>query len=182
MMGLFRNMTFPRGVILVSLVSSAVLGYFVWARGSRLDEIHQELRQVKTVCREIQELGVELDQLQRAKKREGLTEYQNDPETYIRSIGAHERVGIGQLDTTPSVKTPMRGVEDRIYRIRPANKTQRYSRSQIGNFLYQLEAESRRVRVTSLKLLPFKKLKAGEIGDDVWTFEAAITSRSQVES
>ena len=180
-MGLFRDMTFPRGVILVSLVASAVLGYFVWARGSRLEEIHEELREVKSVCRQIQELGVELDQLQRAKKREGLAA-QNDPETYIRSIGTHERVGIGQIEITPSTKTPMRGVEDRIYKIRPANKSQRYSRSQIGNFLYQLEAESRRVRVTSVKLLPFKKLKAGEIGDDVWTFEAAITSRSQVES
>ena len=175
------KLNFPRGVILVSLLASTGLGYLVWARANRLAEIRVELDKVKGLCREIQELGVQLDQLQRAKRREGLTG-QDDPETYIRSIAAHERVGIGQLRTTPSVKSPFRDVEDRIYKIQPANKNQRYSRSQIGNFLYQLEAESRRVKVTSLKLTPFKKIKQGEIGDDVWTFDAAITSRSKVES
>ncbi len=181
-MTFLSKLNFPRGVILVSLLASTGLGYLVWARANRLAEIRVELGLVKGLCRAIQELGVQLDQLQRAKRRDGLTDSQKDPETYIRSIAAHERVGIGQLRTTPSVKSPFRDVEDRIYKIQPANKNQRYSRSQIGNFLYQLEAESRRVKVTSLKLTPFKKIKQGEIGDDVWTFDAAITSRSKIES
>ena len=38
------------------------------------------------------------------------------------------------------------------------------------------------MRVTKFDLTPFGKLKSGEVGNDEWSFEASITSRSQVGS
>ena len=93
-----------------------------------------------------------------------------------------ELVGIGQVKIDPTTRSPGKDIEDKIYKIRPANKNQRYDRKRVGNFLYKLEAESRRVKVTSLDLRPADNLKPGEIGDDRWTFEASITSRSQTSS
>ena len=38
------------------------------------------------------------------------------------------------------------------------------------------------VKVTSINLTPAKKVKPGEIGDDRWTFEAEVMSRSKLET
>jgi hypothetical protein len=177
----FRHMNFPRAVILLSLMASAVLGYFVYEKKARLAEIERELALVRTkVAKEIQQMGIELAQYQELGT--GSTtgaEFDFDP--YIRSIAATETlVEIGEVEISPTTKSPSKDVKDSIYKIKPFNKNKRLTRSRIGNFLYKLEADSRRVKVTSLKLTPFKKIKPGEVGEDVWTFEAAITSRSQV--
>ena len=180
-MGFLRNMNFPRAVIFVSFTASAVLGYFVYEKRSRLAEIERELYEVEhTLAKEIQQMGIELAQYQELGT--GSTtgaEFDFDP--YIRSIAATETlVEIGEVEISPLRKNPSKDVQDSIYKIKPFNKNKRLTRSRIGNFLYKLEADSRRVKVTSLKLTPFKKVKPGEVGEDVWTFEASITSRSQV--
>ncbi len=175
-MGFFKNMTFPRWVILVMFTASAVLGWFVYERSKRLETVQIELSRTPKLVKEIQELALELDGLQRAADKEGLRG-EADLEFYIRSVGSHEAVRIGQVNTTPRTSSPMRGVEDRVLKIQPTNKDARYTRGQIGNFLYRLEEKSRRVKVTRIKLDPWKRIKPGEIGDDNWTFEAEITSR-----
>jgi hypothetical protein len=180
-MGFFRSMNFPRGVILVSLLLSVGLGYFVYKRGQRLEQIHIQVKLVPQLVRDIQKLGIELNNYQEVSSGEILKGEDYDAETYIREIAADPNVNIGQVKTTPSKKAPYRDVEDHIYKIVPDSRNPRFSRSQIGNFLYKLESASRRVRVTSVKLIPSSKLKAGEIGDDIWTFEAAITTREKVE-
>ena len=83
-------------------------------------------------------------------------------------------VEVGQLSI--NVPTPRRygkkGSVDRIYKFEPVGETQSYNRGKIANFLYKLEAENRRVKVTSLSISPFNKrsrLKPGVIGDDSWT-------------
>jgi len=180
-MGFLSGMNFPRGVIIASLAASAGFGYMVYERGQRLEQIQSELKLVPNLVRDIQKLGIELNNYQEAASGEILKGDDYDAETYIREIAADPNVNIGQVKTTPSKKSPYRDVEDRIYKIVPDSRNPRFTRSQIGNFLYKLEAASRRVRVTSLKLIPANKLKAGEIGDDVWTFEAAITTREKVD-
>ena len=71
-------------------------------------------------------------------------------------------------------------VVDKVYRIKSDARERSFQRPRIANFLYTLEFDSRRVKVTSLKLSPSnKRLKPGEIGDDLWTFEAALTVRSK---
>ena len=180
-MSFLRGMSFPRVVFIVSVLASAVLGWFVYQRTQRLRQVERELARVEEVIKEIQEDAIFLDKLMKIADGEVLKGDQDDPETYIRSVAAADRVSVGQVNTTVSKRSPERQIEDRIYTIKPANKNQRYHRSQIGNFLYKLESDSRRVKVTSLRITPFGKLKAGEIGNDEWVFETDITTRSKVE-
>lgn len=175
----FRNMTFPRLVVLFSLVASAVLGYFVWVKGERLEEVQRELARTPELVKEIQELGIELTNYQEVARGEILKGEDLDFETYIRTIAADPRVEIGQLDLSPREQPQAGGIVDRVYTIKPDNPNQRYHRSRIGNFLYKLEAESRRVKVTRLALRPKGRLKPGELGDDLWSFEAEITMRTK---
>ncbi|HED66633.1 MAG TPA: hypothetical protein ENJ09_13885 [Planctomycetes bacterium] len=179
----FQTMTLPRAVILCSLIASIVLGYFAQQKSSRLEEIQRELAQVPSIAKEIQRLGIEVQQYQELAQG-STTGADFDFSGYIRSIAADDTlVGIGQVSIDPITRTPSKDIEDKIYRIRPANQNQRYQRSRIGNFLYKLEADSRRVKVTSIKITPAEKnRRPGEIGSDEWTFEASITSRSQVSS
>ena len=177
----FRNMNFPRAVILLSLIASAVLGWFVYEKTNRLTAVQKELRAVPELARSIQQLGIELEQLQGDDSGAGVgQEDQFDP--YIRETAASAVVGIGQVKIDPSKRDYNATVVDNIYKIRLANKNQRYHRSKIGNFLYKLEAENRRVRVTSLKLTPYPAIKPGELGTDTWIFEAEITSRQKKSS
>lgn len=175
------SLNFPRIVIIVALSLSGALGWLVYQRANRLEEIQTELKQVPNLVRDIQKLGIELNNYQEAASGEILKGEDYDAETYIREIAADQAVNIGQVRTQPSTKSPYRDVEDHIYKIQPDTRNPRFTRSQIGNFLYKLEADSRRVRVTSLKLTPANKIKPGQIGDDIWTFDAAITTREKVE-
>jgi hypothetical protein len=172
----FRNLNFPRWIITVMLLASAVLGYFVWQRGARLDEVQLELSRAAKLVTSIQELAMQLDALQDLKAKQLFTA-QDDPEQYIRDIAKDDKVKVGQVDITPSERESGKGIVDKKFRIKSSNKNARFARSQIGNFLYQLEAKSRLMRVTSLKIQPVEKLKPGEIGNDTWAFETEITSR-----
>ena len=174
----FRNMNFPRAVILLSLIASAVLGWFVYEKTNRLTAVQKELRAVPELARSIQQLGIELEQLQGDDSGAGVgQEDQFDP--YIRETAASAVVGIGQVKIDPSKRDYNATVVDNIYKIRLANKNQRYHRSKIGNFLYKLEADSPRVKVTSFTLTPMGKVKPGQIGPDEWKFEAELTSRTR---
>ncbi|HEX6882412.1 MAG TPA: hypothetical protein VF530_03465, partial [Planctomycetota bacterium] len=77
---------------------------------------------------------------------------------------------------------PARDIEDKIYKISPDQKSQKYPRLQIANFLYRLEEASRRVKVTRLKLIPFEKTTPGQVVKDLWTFEADLTTRTKIDS
>lgn len=180
-MGFLASMTFPRWVIVASVLGSGYLGWEVWHKAQRLHEVEDELRRVKPLVQSIQQNGARLDQLQKTADKEGLRGEQANPELYITQIAQQDRVDIGQVNITPRTTSPQRGIEDRHFAIRPNSRTERFSRGQIGNFLYKLEADSRRVRVTDLKITPVDRLKPGELGDDAWTFEATITSRQAVE-
>ena len=183
-MGFLHQMTFPRWVILTSFLASAILGYYVYERSNRLEQIQVELRRAPALVQEIQSLGVARNNLNSISSGEVLRGGgdQIDFETYIRSIAADKKVSVGQVRTSPTVRSPIAGYEDRMIKIVPANKDPRFTRSQIGNFLYKLEADSRRVKVTSLRLEPADRLKPGEVGDDEWKFDVTITVRSKAES
>lgn len=177
---LFASMNLTRWMILLSLLASCVLGYRVWERSGRLDEVHGELAKIEGVIKEIQTRALELNELQSVADKEGL-KGESDPELYIRSVAQKDQVGIGQVDTSKRKSSPAKGIEDRIYKIKPSIKNRRYHRGAIANFLYKLEADSRRVKVTSVSIEPASKVKPGEIGPDEWTFEAEITSRQRTD-
>ncbi|MSR63160.1 MAG: hypothetical protein EXS08_12020 [Planctomycetes bacterium] len=175
------RLSFPRLVILVCSLGSIVLGVMVYLRTQRLSEVKAELLRVPTAVKEIQSNAYRLSDLQSrasAEKFKGQTE----PESYIRSFTAVTNVDIGQVNISRTTKTPARGIEDTIYKIEPKLKTQRFSLGQIGNFLYKLEAESRRVKVTRIKLVPAEKVAPGEVGKNQWVFDADLTTRSKTDT
>jgi hypothetical protein len=176
----FANMNFPRAVLVVSLVASAVLGYLLWDYSGRLTEATARKGRIKGHIRGIQEKALLLDSLQDTATGDQMLGAENNLEMYIRSACTNEAIGLGQVDTIPRTSPYTREIEDRKIRIRPANKNARYRRGQIGNFLYTLESDSPRIKVTSFKITPADKTQPGEIGNDFWTFEAEITSRQSV--
>lgn len=179
------NMNLPRGVFLFGVLASAVLGWLVYRDAQRLDQIHRDLRRVPGEVQEIQRLALQLKDLQEVAGTEGILRAQGDAELYIRRIAAMDKVAIGQVTITPSRGrgTTQKGIEDLRYKIEPTNRNTKFTRGQIGNFLYQLEAESRQVKVTSVKLDPFEKIKPGELNQaDTWTFSAEVTNRKKEES
>lgn len=181
MKGLLGRMSFPRAVILFCSLGSLTLGVLVYLRSQRLGEVHEELRRVKDIVREIQTDAYRLDDLQTSASTEKF-KAQEELESYIRAVAGEDTIKMGQLDLTRVSRTPTRGIEDKIYKIAPGTKTQHYNRGQIGNFLFKLEKDSRRVKITRLKLTPFDKIVPGEIGKDRWVFEADLTTRTKVEA
>lgn len=174
------NLSFPRVVILACTAGSLAFGVLVYLRTERLAEVHQELVNVKKVVAEIQTDAYRLAELQKAASADGM-KGQEEPETYIRQVAVDGAINMGQLAITSSDKSPARGIEDKVYKISPSEKTQRYSLGQVGNFLYKLEADSRRVKVTHLKLTPYEKVSPGQVGKDAWNFEAELTTRTKVD-
>ncbi len=167
MVDFFRNMNFPRAVIVLCLAASAGLGWLAYQRTMRLQEIQDELVRVETLIRQIQERAMELDELQKISSENKFRNL-DMAESFIRETAADPVVKVGQVDITPKTKVPYKGVEDRIYSVRPLRKEQRFHREQIGNFLYRLEEKGTHVKVTSIEITPHEKLKAGEIGNDEW--------------
>lgn len=181
MKGLLGKLSFPRAVILFCTIGSMGLGVLVYLRSQRLAEVLAELRAVPQIVRDIQTDAYRLSELQASASAEKF-KAQSEPESYIRSIAVNERIGMGQIDIVKSTKSPARGIEDNIYKMTPQTKSQRYTRGQIGNFLFTLEDDSRRVKVTRIKLTPYEKVSPGEVGKDLWNFEADLTTRTKLET
>jgi hypothetical protein len=177
----FSGMSFPRAVILFCSIGSVVLGVLVYMRSTRLSQVEADLKRVPQVVHDIQVDAYRLSDLQRLADAEKF-KAQSEPESYIRAIAMDGKINVGQVNITKRTATPARGIEDSIYKIEPQTKTQRYTRGQIGNFLYKLEADSRRVKVTRLKLTPHEKVSPGEIGKDQWVFEAELTTRQKLDT
>ena len=176
----FSNMNFPRWVIVTTALSSLVLGWFVYDWSARLGEVELELQRTPALVTEIQRKALRLDALQALADKEGMKGEAN-PELYIQKVAGAPNVNIGQVSTKPSVRTPFKGVEDHLFRVTPSNKNESFPRQRIGNFLYKLEADSRKVRVTGIELDPAGRTRMGEIGPDLWTFTITLTSRQKAE-
>lgn len=180
MKSFFAGMSFPRAVILFCTLGSLVLGALVYLRSQRLKEVQRELERVKVVVAEIQADAYRLDALQRSASSDDFSA-QSEPQSYIRGIATDDRVNMGQMDIAESEKSPAKGIEDKTYKITPQTKSQRFTRQQIGNFLYKLESDSPRVKVTRVKLTPYEKITPGEVGKDQWNFEADLTTRTKLD-
>ena len=182
-MSFFTNMNLARAIILLSILGSAVVGWFGWKKSQELEDMRSSLDvRVPKLAQEIQALADLHTMLTRERDSDGLLGVP-DPNSYIRRVGDAKNVSIGDLDVDPSEDKPEAGIVDKKYRIRPSNKERTYQRQRIANFLYKLEESSPRVRVTSIKIDPVqRRLKPHELPDDRWTFEIEVTSRQKEET
>jgi len=151
----FRSMNFARWSILVSILGSLALVWFGLWQNSQLSE---------------------------SLKGESL-QGEADMQSYIYKVATMDRVEVGNLNlATPAAEQFSKGVVDKKISIRPDNRERSFPRTTIANFLYTLEAQSRRVKVTMVTIENFDRRKKNhEIPDDKWTFLAEITSRQRSE-
>jgi hypothetical protein len=176
-------MSLARWIILVALLSSIGLGYYGYRLHSQRMELEDALaNDVPKLSLELQNLAKRYTVLNKQFERDGL-QGQSDPATYIRTIAAGRDVQIGDITVDPPQETqPMTGVLDTRYTIKPSNRDRGFPRLNIANFLFKLESESRRMRVTKLRMEPEAKSVQPEnvLESDSWRWEAEVTTRTKM--
>jgi hypothetical protein len=179
-----QNISLARWIIIVSVIASIGLGVYGFKLHAERVDLEVALKsKVPLLAIELQTLAKQHTSLMKQFDREGLGE-QKDPQTYIRNIAANKEVQIG--DTTveaPAESENIRGVLDTRYGIKPSNRDRGYGRLNIANFLYKLESESRRMRVTRLRMEPEAKSVKPEtrLESDSWRWEAEVTTRTKLD-
>lgn len=183
MKNFFKEFNLARLIILVALVGSVIFGVLGWRQSQKLAEMRDNLdRDVPKLVKEVESLGRKHTQLTKAKNADELVAEKN-LESYIRRAGGADSVEIGEVDIKPSTQTVAKNVVDKKYRISPHEREKQFQRSRIANFLYKMESDSRRVRLTdiSLDLAEKKRVRPAEIPEDYWTYDVELTSRQREE-
>ena len=184
MKGFLKDMNLARGIILASILGSIVLGVMGFQRARQVSELSTHLEEdVTNLVKQLQTLARRHSELSRKARQEELGGGQADLESYIRKMATKDNVEIGDLRLTPSTDQRTKGVEDKKYRIRAADRERKFPRTRLANFLYSLESGSQRVKITDIQLeVAEKKIKPYEIPEDFWVFEAEVTSRQRIET
>ncbi len=184
MKSVLRRMSLERWIIAISLISSVVLGI----TGYRLRQQRRELEEALTtkvpmLAQDMLVHSQEFSRLDKEADREGLKGGQADPQSYVRRVAGDPKVAIGSVSFTAQPERETRkGVKDKRYTIAPQDPKKSYRRENVARFLWFLESESRRVKVTRTVLeRADRNPDPGFIGDDVWTWEAELTSRVKAE-
>jgi len=179
----FKSMNLARGIILLSLIGSVVLLWTGLTHAAQLSTLKRNYTQdVAKLATQLTQLARKHSQLTDSLKGENL-QGEADLNSYIYKVAGMDRVEVGNLDLIPGKADPfMKGVVDKSINIRPDNRERSFARTTIANFLYTLEYQSRRVKVTMIRIEnASKRVKPQEVPDDKWTFEAEITSRQRSE-
>ncbi len=184
-MKLFRSLNSTRIIIIGSFIGALTMGGLVYAQKQKLAELDERLRPsgAPQLVAELQTRALELANLQRLADREQFKQ-RDDAEYYMRSVASHNYVNIGTVDTVRSDNERRQGAIDTIITIKPPRGGKNaYTRDQISNFLYKLEADSRRVRVTRIAIRPEsgQRARPHEVGGDRWTFDIDATIRQPKE-
>ena len=188
MKALLANMNLARWVILASLLGSIGLGWWGWGLHSERVAIEEALElDVPRTAQNIQVLSMRHSKLDADVALEGLRG-QDNPDTYIRRLATHQKVALGGVRINAMAeRSPRKGVVDRKYSITPqeAKKTGRgavgFDRARIANYLWLLEQQSRRVRVTNIRLDPVQKTEPWIPTEDQWDWDIEVTSRQKLE-
>lgn len=179
-MGFFSNMTLARWIIVLSFLSSIVLGGVGYVLMKERVRLTDELQaRIPLKAKAMQASAVKHTQLYQEFQREGL-KGQNNPDEYIRVLARDAKVQLGGVEikaTNPG--SPAKGVVDRKYTIQAQDPKAGHARNRLANYMYLLEQKSQRVRVTYLRLDPLDKHQPWEIGSDKWKWEIEVTSRQQ---
>jgi hypothetical protein len=180
---LLAKLNLARAIILFSLVGALVLAWRGWTARTELRDLEDSLdREIPRLVEEIQKASADHSRLAGDMQGDAFLRQRN-LESYILQMASKPDVAVGDLKTTPDEDVPMPGVTDEKYRIQPKDRARQYTRTQIANFMYYLEAESRRVKVTSARVeLVGSKVKPHEVPPDSWSFELEVTSRQRSEA
>ena len=181
MSSFFKNLNFARVMMLIALVLSAGLAYYGWNQYQVLQELQTDLdTRMPEMAKRLEAAGRRHTQLAKNYDKE-LLKGESNLQSYALKCATDDRVEIGDLDPQPSVdkNTGTKGIEDQKLDIKPKDPKRGYTRLRIANFLYRLEEQSRRVKVTDVEFALAKKTAKHEVPEDEWTFSCQITSRQR---
>jgi hypothetical protein len=193
-MSFFQGFNTVRALILLFLIGSIPMGMQVWKREQRIKTLASQigfdrnfdsknLKSSDLVMRidEIITRAKEHSSLQKALKGEGIRG-NDSPQVYIRTIAKDSKINLGRVEINASEKDHGPFL-DKIFRISPQESKTTFTRQAISNFLYKLESDSRRVRVTMLKVEATddngRRPKIDVLPSDRWSFECEISIREQ---
>jgi hypothetical protein len=183
MKSFFQGFNLARGIILFSILGSLVLGWLCWQRSQELAELREDVGVKMTpVVTALRQAALRHKQLSQSVKGEGL-QGQAALVSYIRTVGAKDRIEIGELNMTAQETSPSTNIVDKKETIKPDNPQASFKRMTLVNFFHTLESDSRRVKITRVKIevADMKGLKTHEVPQDNWRFDAEVTSRQRKE-
>lgn len=181
MKSFFKDFNLARGIILASILGCLVLGFLCWQRSQELGGLREDLAsRVVPAVKEMVQFSHRHTTLSQSMKGEGLRGEEN-LQTYIRKVGTKDRIEIGELNMANTETEISKGVVDKKFTIKPDNPKQPFPRMKLVNFFYTLEDDSRRVKLTRVKMevLDQRGLKTHEVPKDEWTFDCELTSRQR---
>jgi hypothetical protein len=164
------------GVLLVSC-GLTVTGFLLRSKRVGLQDALE--RRVPELARELQVNARRYSRLYDEAEGAGLTG-QKDPQTYLRDLARDKDVLIGATAITKAANSsPVKGVVDEKYMIRPQTTDRGFLRVNLANFMHLIEQRSRRMRVTHVRLTREGKPRENEYGNDRWMWEIEVTSRQK---
>ena len=182
--GFLGSMNLARWIMLVGGVGVLGAGATAWqlhTQRAELDAALVEEGLVETTSNHIQYLGKLCTKLQADADREGLSEGKSELSDYIRDLAKDGKVKLGSVDiTSMTPQVVYAGTQDIQHNVKP--QTEKAARDKIMNYLYLLEEQSRRVKVTQITMNPDQKqLKEWEVGNDLWKWQIEVTERIRYE-
>lgn len=136
-------------------------------------------KQVPDLARDLQVNSRLYTRLYEEADGAGLTG-QKDVSTYLRQLAQDQDVLLGATDITKAASvSPVKGVVDDKYLIRPQSRDRGFLRVNLANFMHLIEQRSRRMRVTNVRLNREGNPQEFEYGNDRWKWEIEVTSRQK---
>ena len=167
MKAFLQGFNLVRTMIVLFLIGSVPMALEVWKREQNIQQLATatgfdrnfepsgiEDSPMVLKIKDIIKLAKQHTNLQKSLESEGI-KGNDTPLSYIRDIAKDAYINLGGVEIKTSKKEPVKGMVDNIYKITPQKKQGKenlFSRVTISNFLYKLEHDSRRVRVTNFSI------------------------------
>jgi len=169
-----------RIMIVLLVLGSAFLGWTAYKQHQRILYLRSALAPDGFVPRTVASIQQNAENYANYKDRAATDQLKDDdPSVYIRGLAGHPNINIGRVEVAWKGSEVGRGISQNDYRIEPTDAKATFDRRNIANFLYKLEEDSRRVKVTFVSLTPATKVEEGGRPQDLWRMTAAISTRER---
>jgi len=169
-----------RIMIVLLVLGSLFLGWTAYKQQQRIQYLRSALAPDGLVPKTVASIQQNAENYANYKDRAASDQLRDqDPAVYIRGLAGHPNINIGRVDVNMSEVEAGKGVNQRTFRIEPNDAKATFDRRNIANFLYKLEEDSRRVKVTYIELNPATKIEEGGRPQDLWRMTAAISMRER---
>lgn len=169
-----------RIMIVLLVLGSGFLGWTAFKQQQRIEFLRTALAPDGLVPKTVASIQQNAETYAIYKDRSASDQLKDqDPAVYIQGLAGHPNINIGRVDVKFSETEAGRGITQRNYPIEPSDAKATFDRRNLANFLYKLEEDSRRVKVTSVELTPATKMEEGARPQDLWRMKATISMRER---